>query len=73
MVEVDFQPVVISPAILAFAVGGHEEHVQQCGASVQVELSARCAIDARVGVFGIGIARRGDAEKARCAIPPCGR
>ena len=61
MVEINLL-VVISLYVLSFAIRGHEIHVQQGGAAVQVEFPAGDAVQAEIGSFRIGIARRGDAE-----------
>ena len=61
MVEINLL-VVISLYVLSFAIRGHEIHVQQGGAAVQVEFPAGDAVQAEIGSFRIGISRRGDAE-----------
>ena len=53
---------MISLYVLSFAIRGHEIHVQQGGAAVQVEFPAGDAVQAEIGSFRIGISRRGDAE-----------
>ena len=61
MVEINLL-VMISLYVLSFAIRGHEIHVQQGGAAVQVEFPAGDAVQAEIGSFRIGISRRGDAE-----------
>ena len=62
MVEINLL-VMISLHVLSFAIGGHEVHVQQRGATVQMKFSARNAIQGEIGGFRVGIAGRSDTEK----------
>ena len=62
MVEV-YLLAVIGFHVLPFAVGGHQKHVQQRGATVQIELPARQAVERKVGRRILHVACGGDAQQ----------
>lgn len=62
MVQIDLL-VVIGFYIFSFAVSGHQKHVQQGGAAVEVKLSGRYFVQSRIRRFAVRISGGSDEDK----------
>ena len=62
MIEI-YLLIIIAFYVLSFTVSRHQVHVQQSGATVQIEFSAGNTVDAYICSIRVGISRRGDAQQ----------